>query len=60
VENDIITCKPCGLKLHVFAAEFYGIQSRSGKYVKVFGGRIVDDPFSKVKEGSKEVGETGR
>lgn len=60
VENDVVTCKPCGLKVHVFAAEFYGIQSRSGKYMKVFGGRIVDDPFSKAREGPKEAGKAGR
>ncbi len=53
VENDVITCKPCGLKLHVFASELAGLQSRAKKYMKVFGGRIALNPFLKVKAESE-------
>jgi hypothetical protein len=54
VENDIMTCAPCGTKLHIFEAETHGglfYEHRVNKYMKKFGGKIVDNPFLAIKRG---------
>lgn len=58
VENDIITCKPCGTRLHIFEAETHGgffYEHRVTKYIKKFGGKIVDNPFLAIQKGVKEA-----
>lgn len=53
VENDIVTCEPCGTRLHIFEAETHGglfFEHRVDKYKKKFGGKNVNNPFLAVKE----------
>jgi len=57
VENDIVTCEPCGTRLHIFEAETHGglfFEHRMDKYKKKFGGKIVDNPFLAVKKAFQE------
>ena len=56
VENDIVTCEPCGTRLHIFEAETHGglfVEYRVDKYMKKFGGKIVDNPFAVIKKDLK-------
>ena len=59
VENDIVTCAPCGTNIHIFEAETHGglfYEHRVTKYMKKFGGKIVENPFLAVRKNLKEAG----
>ena len=63
VENDIVTCAPCGTNIHIFEAEIHGglfYEHRVTKYMKKFGGKIVDNPFLVIKKGAKKAKRTGQ